>query len=98
MSRAQANRPKSSRRHQRGAEYARGLMREICRIAGSGSYLQRLRHDLTQAGIKTAVANHDTPALYDWLIEAVSYQGVSNAAAWAYMEEHGRVLNTTTEG
>ena len=53
-------------------------MREVCHIAGAGSYLQRLRRDLARAGIRAAVANHDTPALYDWLIEAVSYQGASD--------------------
>ncbi len=91
MSRSQANRPKPSRRHQRGADYARDLMREVCRIAGTGSYLKQIRHGLTRAGIRAAVTNHDTPALYDWLIEAVSFQGVSDAVAWAYMEEHGRI-------
>ena len=72
-------------------------MREVCRIAGTGSYLQQLRCDLTRAGIRTAVANHNTPALYDWLIEAASYQGVSNAVAWAYMEEHGRIRWSTID-
>ena len=91
MSQSQANRPKPSRRRQRGAEYARDLMREVCRIAGTSAYLKQIRHGLTRAGIRAAVANHDMPALYDRLIEAVSYQGVSDAVAWAYMEAHGRI-------
>ena len=92
MSRSQANRPKPSRRRQRGADYARDLMYEVCRIAGTASYLKQIRHSVTRAGIRAAVANHDTPALYDWLIEAVSYQGVSDAVAWTYMEARASAL------
>ena len=50
-----------------------------------------MRANLTRQGIRAAVAQHDTPALFDWLIEVVSYQGISDSIAWAYMEEHGRV-------
>ncbi len=91
MTTSKAHRPKPTRRHQRGMEFARNLMLEVCRIAGSSSYLRRLRYRSTRAGLKAAVATHDTPALYDWLMEALSYQGVSDSVAWHYMEEHGGV-------
>ncbi|MGC2412967.1 MAG: hypothetical protein WA459_09780 [Stellaceae bacterium] len=29
--------------------------------------------------------------IFDWLFDAVSYQGVSDSIAWGYMEQHGRV-------
>jgi hypothetical protein len=38
-----------------------------------------------------AVQRHDTAAIFDWLIDALSYQGVSDTIAWGYMEQHGRV-------
>src|SRR5438105_785012 len=30
------------------------------------------------------------PAIFDWLIDALSYQGVSDSIAYSYMEQHGR--------
>ncbi|WP_407522715.1 hypothetical protein [Methylobacterium oryzisoli] len=29
--------------------------------------------------------------MFNWLVEVASYQGISDAIAWTYMEEHGRV-------
>ena len=34
---------------------------------------------------------HNTPAIFDWLLDMVSYQGVSDSIAYGYMESHGRV-------
>ena len=34
---------------------------------------------------------HDTPALFDWLIETLSFQGISNAIASNYMAQHGTI-------
>ena len=33
----------------------------------------------------------DTPALFDWLVDALSYQGISDAVAFAYIQKHGSV-------
>jgi len=41
--------------------------------------------------LRRAIKRHDTPALFDWLTSALSYQGVSNEVAYSYMERHGRV-------
>jgi hypothetical protein len=38
-----------------------------------------------------AVRRHDTPVIFDWLLDTVSYQGVSDSIAYGYMERHGRV-------
>jgi hypothetical protein len=46
---------------------------------------------LAQHGVIAAVRRHDTPAIFDWLIDALSYQGVSDSIAWGYMEQHGRL-------
>ena len=34
---------------------------------------------------------HDTAAVFDWLIAALSYQGISDQIAYDYMEQHGYV-------
>ena len=33
----------------------------------------------------------DTPALFNWLVDALSYQGMSDAVAFAYIQKHGSV-------
>src|SRR5919205_1085793 len=91
MSTSKAHRPKPTQRPQSGMDFARRLILEVCRVAGEGSYLQRIRGHFARNGIGAAVQSHDTTALYDWLVEVVSYQGLSDAVAWRYMEEHGRI-------
>jgi len=49
------------------------------------------RVGLARHGVIAAVQRHDTPVIFDWLIDAVSYQGVSDSIAYGYMEQHGRV-------
>ncbi len=82
---------KATRPRQQGMAYARSLMLQACRASPDPTYLKRMRTELSQQGIGTAVARHNTPALFDWLIDAMSYQGVSDAIAWTYMDQHGRV-------
>ena len=53
--------------------------------------LTALRQDFARSGLTAAVARHDTPAMYDWLMGVLSYQGVSDAVAWGYMNRHGSV-------
>ncbi len=91
MSASKAHRPKPTRRLQSGMEFARDLMLEVCRIAGDSSYLRRTRSGFMRTGIAAAVQSHDTLALFNWFVEVVSYQGVSDAVAWRYMESYGRI-------
>jgi hypothetical protein len=37
------------------------------------------------------VANRNTPALFDWMMESFSYQGISNSVAEAYLKQHGSI-------
>ncbi|WP_207388232.1 hypothetical protein [Lichenihabitans psoromatis] len=53
--------------------------------------LAKMRRDFARSGLTEAVARHDTPALFDWLIRILSLQGVSDAIAWRYMDQHGSV-------
>jgi len=65
--------------------YAAKIVHAACCLAGSASYLDDLRGDLRDRGIIRAVRDHDTPALFDWLIETLSFQGISDAVALGYM-------------
>jgi hypothetical protein len=53
--------------------YAVQMVHATCCLAGSASYLADIREDLRDHGIIRAVRDHDTPALFDWLIKTLSY-------------------------
>jgi hypothetical protein len=67
------------------------LVRRICRVAGVRSLIDDSRVGLAQYGVIAAVRRHDTPVIFDWLLDLVSYQGVSDRIAYGYIEHHGRV-------
>jgi hypothetical protein len=51
-------------------DHATRLILRVCQIAGSASFLDNARRSLKAEGIAAAVRNHDTAALFDWLVEA----------------------------
>jgi hypothetical protein len=67
------------------------LIERICDEAGDADLVQTLRANLRRQGLLKAVRRRDTPLIFEWLVDALSYQGVSNLAAFTYMESHGRV-------
>src|SRR4051812_33245993 len=67
------------------------LVRRICRIAGARGIIDDARVGLARHGVVAAVQRHDTPRIFNWLIDALSYQGVSDSIAYSYMEQHGRI-------
>jgi hypothetical protein len=70
-------------------DHATRLVLRVCEIAGSASFLDNARRSLKAEGIAAAVRNHDTAALFDWLVEALSYQGIADQVAQDFMERHG---------
>jgi hypothetical protein len=71
--------------------YAVQMVHATCCLAGSASYLADIREDLRGHGIIRAVKDHDTPALFDWLIKTLSFQGISDTVAAGYIAQHGSV-------
>ena len=67
------------------------LVRSICRVAGAPDLIDDSRVGLAQHGVIAAVRRHDTPIIFDWLVNGFSYQGVSDSIAEGYMERHGRM-------
>ena len=72
-------------------DYAVKLIHAVCGLAGSTSYVDDIRTDLRERGVIRALRDHNTPVLYNWLIEILSFQGISDAAASGYMARHGTV-------
>jgi hypothetical protein len=62
----------------------------VCCLAGSASLIDDVRAELRSEGVPSAIRRHDTATLFDWLIAALSYQGISDRVASDYIERHGR--------
>src|SRR3954453_6769320 len=67
------------------------LGRRICEGAGARDPIDDIRVGLGGQGVIAAVRRHNPPVIFDWLIDALSYQGVSDSIAYGYMEQHGRI-------
>ena len=65
-------------------------MHSVCCLAGAASLIDDIRADLRAEGVPSAIRRHDTATLFDWLISALSYQGISDQVATDYMARHGR--------
>ncbi|HEV2593797.1 MAG TPA: hypothetical protein VGU01_01190 [Sphingomicrobium sp.] len=69
----------------------------ICCFAGSPDLLDQIEGEGAGKTLRVCIEDRDTPGLFDWLIRALSYQGVSDAAASSYMDRHGSVGWTEVE-
>ena len=71
--------------------HARFLIRRVCDIAGQVTCIDDLQVDAIETGLVAAVEDHDTAAIFDWLMRMLSFQGISDAVAEGYMDRHGNV-------
>jgi hypothetical protein len=69
-------------------DHAVRLIHRVCCLAGSADFVDEIRAD--NRTVRAAIERRDTPALFDWFMAAVSYQGVSDRVASGYMDQHGR--------
>jgi hypothetical protein len=60
-------------------DHAFVLIDTVCLIAGSEHLLGR-RDSETVQRLRTAIADHDTAALFEALLEACSYRGISDSS------------------
>jgi hypothetical protein len=70
-------------------DHATRLIHRVCCLAGEPDLIDEIRTD--NAAIRSAIKERNTPALFDWLMAMLSYQGISDQVAYDYMEQHGRV-------
>jgi hypothetical protein len=86
-------RQRRSNPHRRKAspiDHAVRVVHGVCCLAGSANLIDDVRAELRADGIPAAIRRHDTATLFDWLMSALSYQGISDRVASDYMERHGR--------
>src|SRR6266481_9028921 len=71
-------------------DHAVRLIHAICGLAGSATLIDDIRAALAADKVAAAIRRHDSAAVFDWLLAALSYQGISDQVAHDYMEKHGR--------
>jgi hypothetical protein len=67
-------------------DHATRLILRVCRLAGPTAILDDARQS---AEIASAIRHRNTAVLFDWLVAALSYQGISDQVASDYMERYG---------
>jgi hypothetical protein len=71
-------------------DHAVVLVDTICCLAGDDDLIgNQDSAEINQ--LRRAIKRRDTPYLFEQLIEAFSLQGISDQAAYAYMDQHGRL-------
>jgi hypothetical protein len=83
-------RPKFQHNQGSAIDHAVRLIHAVCGLAGSSNLIDDIRADLRADKVQGAIRHRDTAVVFDWLLAAVSYQGISDAVAYDYMERHGR--------
>jgi hypothetical protein len=78
-----------SSNHPKPHKDADALIRTVCAVAGSLSFLDEIDEEIRHAGLDPAVASGNTPPIFDWLLTAFSFQGISDRVARSYIEKHG---------
>jgi hypothetical protein len=66
------------------------LIHAVCGLAGSPTLVDEIRAELRADKVTAAIRNRDTGPVFDWLMAAFSYQGISDRVAYDYMDKHGR--------
>jgi hypothetical protein len=84
------NHPKIAKPTTAALEHAVRIIHAICGLAGSPTLIDDIQADLTADKVRGAIKHRDTAAVFDWLLAALSYQGIADAVAYDYMEKHGR--------
>src|SRR3984957_1011998 len=86
----QQGRSNPDRANTSAIDHAVRVVHSVCCLAGAATLIDDIRADLRADGIPTAIRRHDTATVFDWLISALSYQGISDQVAYDYMQRHGR--------
>jgi hypothetical protein len=82
--------PQILNRQDSAINHAVRLIHPVCGLAGSATWIDDIRADLRADKVQAAIRNRDTDVVFDWLMAALSYQGIADAVAYDYMEKHGR--------
>ena len=71
-------------------DHAIRIIHAVCCLAGASNMIDDIQVKLRHDGVTRAIRNQDTDVIFDWLMGALSYQGISDDVATNYMMRHGR--------
>jgi hypothetical protein len=66
------------------------IIHAVCGLAGSVRLIDEVRIELRADKVRAAIRRRHTGPIFDWLMAALSYQGISDQVASTYMAQHGR--------
>jgi hypothetical protein len=69
--------------------YARSMILRICDLAGTAAFIDESGLGPEGKDLRKAIRSRNTAALFDWLVAALSYQGISDEVAKNFMDRHG---------
>jgi hypothetical protein len=69
--------------------HATRLILKVCHIAGTAAFIDEAGLGPEGKELRKAIRGGNTAALFDWLVAALSYQGISDEVAKTFMDRHG---------
>jgi hypothetical protein len=69
--------------------HARSLILRVCHIAGTAAFIDEAGLGSEGKHLRKAIRSRNTAALFDRLVAALSYQGISDEVAKNFMDRHG---------
>jgi hypothetical protein len=80
---------RSSAKTDAALTHAARLILKVCRIAGTAAFIDEAGLGPEGKDLRKAIRSGNTAALFDWLVAALSYQGISDEVAKNFMDRHG---------
>jgi hypothetical protein len=69
--------------------HATRLVLQVCHIAGTAAFIEEAGLGPEGKDLRKAIRDRNTATLFDWLVAALSYQGISEEVAKNFMDRHG---------
>jgi hypothetical protein len=73
----------------RHSPHARRLILRVCHLAGTAAFIDEAGLGPEGKELRKAIRSRNTAALFDHLVAALSYQGISDEVAKSFMDRHG---------
>src|SRR6201986_980128 len=80
---------RSSAKNDAALTHARSLILRVCHLAGTAAFIDEASLGPEGEELRMAIRSRNTAALFDWLVAALSYQGISDEVAKGFMDRHG---------
>ena len=80
---------RSSAKNDAALTHARSLILQVCQLAGTAAFIDEAGLGPGGKELRKAIRSRNTAALFDHLVAALSYQGISDEVAKKFMDRHG---------